>query len=118
MIHLPYGMGRCDTGACRRSSDLLPVGLLRGIAFSRRGERPFPVFAPPVSILKPLHGVDFASYENYASFCRQDYPEYEILFAINDEADRAATVVRRLMADYPQRQHPFADWRGIFWREP
>jgi ceramide glucosyltransferase len=61
-------------------------------------------FAPPVSILKPLHGVDFASYENYASFCHQHYPEYEILFAVNEKTDPAAEVVERLIADFPQRE--------------
>jgi ceramide glucosyltransferase len=61
-------------------------------------------FAPPVSVLKPLHGVDFASYENYESFCHQDYPEYEILFAVNDDSDAAIPVVRRLMAAFPERK--------------
>jgi ceramide glucosyltransferase len=61
-------------------------------------------FQPPVSILKPLHGVDFASYENYASFCHQHYPQYEILFAVNDQGDPAAAVVRRLIGNFPQRE--------------
>src|SRR5450631_1536348 len=62
-------------------------------------------FQPPVSILKPLHGVDFASYENYASFCHQHYSaEYEILFAVNEQSDPAAAVVQRLIADFPQRE--------------
>lgn len=68
-------------------------------------ERVLRSFQPPLSILKPLHGVDFASYENYASFCHQHYPaEYEILFAVNDQSDPAAAVVRRLIGDFPQRE--------------
>lgn len=61
-------------------------------------------YAPPVSLLKPVRGVDFGSYENFASFCKQDYPEYEILFAVNDDSDPAVPLIRQIMAEFPQRQ--------------
>jgi ceramide glucosyltransferase len=59
--------------------------------------------APRVSVLKPVRGLDRASYENFATFCRQDYPEYEIVFAVSDESDPATEVVRRLIANHPGR---------------
>jgi ceramide glucosyltransferase len=60
-------------------------------------------YTPPVSLLKPVRGADSATYENYASFCRQNYPDYEILFAVNDANDEAVPHIKRLMAEFPER---------------
>jgi len=51
-----------------------------------------------------VRGVDFGSRENFASFCMQDYPEYEILFAVNDESDPAVPLVRQIMGEFPRRR--------------
>ncbi len=56
---------------------------------------------PPVTILKPLKGKDRGLYQNLASFCRQDYPNLQILFAIDAPEDPARGVVERLRADFP-----------------
>jgi len=61
-------------------------------------------YAPAVSLLKPVRGVDFGSYENFASFCTQDYAEYEILFGVADLADPAVPLIQRLIAEFPQRR--------------
>ena len=60
-------------------------------------------FPPPVSLLKPVHGVDFASRINFESFCRQNYPDYEILFCVNDLEDPAVPLIRQAMQDFPER---------------
>jgi ceramide glucosyltransferase len=56
---------------------------------------------PPVSVLKPVHGLEAQLKENIESFFRQDYPDYEILFAADEADDAALEVVREVCARYP-----------------
>lgn len=71
--------------------------------FRRERAKDLADFTPPVSLLKPLRGVDFGSYENFASFCEQNYPDYEILFGVNDAADPAVPLIRRVIAEFPDK---------------
>ena len=58
-------------------------------------------FAPPITILKPVCGLDRGTYGNFASFCRQDYPEYQILFGAAREDDPGIAVARQVARDFP-----------------
>jgi ceramide glucosyltransferase len=72
--------------------------------FGRERKKPLTGFQPPVSLLKPVRGVDFASYENFASFCQLDYETYEILFCVNEMSDPAVPVIQKVMAEFPSRR--------------
>ena len=57
--------------------------------------------APPISVLKPLCGQDDRLEENLRSFFTQDYPEYEILFAVHTLSDPAVAVVQKVCREFP-----------------
>jgi len=61
-------------------------------------------FLPSVSILKPLKGVDPEIYQSFRSHCLQDYPEYEIIFGVNDPNDPAIESVKALQREFPDRR--------------
>jgi ceramide glucosyltransferase len=62
---------------------------------------PVPGSRPPVSVLKPLHGEESLLEEALSGFCAQDYPEIQLVFGVQDPADRALAVVARLRERFP-----------------
>ena len=80
------------------------LAILAAFRFFRRNPQRRADYTPPASLLKAVRGVDFGSYENFASFCKQDYPEYEIMFAVNDDRDPAVPLIRQIMAEFPQKR--------------
>ncbi len=59
---------------------------------------------PPISILKPLKGLDDNLFDNLASFCTQDYSEYEVVFALQDRNDPAYKVVAKIKDKYADKK--------------
>ncbi|MGA7402407.1 MAG: glycosyltransferase [Candidatus Sulfotelmatobacter sp.] len=82
---------------------LVLLGVLRFHREARRQLHSVPADAqlPPVSVLKPVHGLEARLKENIESFFRQDYPNYEILFAADEADDPALEIIREVCARYP-----------------
>lgn len=59
-------------------------------------------YHPPISILKPLCGLDTDAYEKLASFCQQHYPTYQIIFGVREKNDPAIAVVKQIIQDFPK----------------
>lgn len=57
---------------------------------------------PPVSILKPVYGLDPQLEQAVESHLRLDYPEYEVLLGFQRADDPAIPVLRRLLGQYPR----------------
>jgi ceramide glucosyltransferase len=72
-----------------------------GVALRRA--RRMPSRRPGISILKPLCGVDEALEENLLSFSALEYPRYEVLLGVKDEADAAYPVACRVASRAPER---------------
>ncbi len=73
-------------------------------SFDRSVRAPLPRFTPPVSILKPVNGLDHEMYAAFASHCLQQYAgEFEILFGVSSLDDPAVAAVARLREEFPQQ---------------
>ncbi len=56
-------------------------------------------FQPPISILKPIYGLDPEMYINLKSFCLQNYPKYQIIFGLQDVNDEALPIVKKIIKE-------------------
>ena len=105
LLILYFALGVAVLGTVS-SAVFLGLALLGVIRFHRDARRQFGnlpdnAHLPPVSVLKPVHGLEAQLKENIESFFRQDYPNYEILFAADEPNDPALEVVREVCARYP-----------------
>ncbi|MBL8150066.1 MAG: bacteriohopanetetrol glucosamine biosynthesis glycosyltransferase HpnI [Blastocatellia bacterium] len=75
------------------------VALINGFLFFSRDNLPSDHF-PPISLLKPVRGVEDTTYQCFASFCNQDYPDYEIIFAVQDANDPVVELITKLQHSY------------------
>jgi ceramide glucosyltransferase len=56
---------------------------------------------PPVTIFKPVHGMEEQLAANLESFFQQDYPDYEVIFGVRDRENPAAQIAERVRSRHP-----------------
>ena len=79
------------------ATTLLALASLFWVTRKRRG---LADYTPPVTIYKPLKGLDEGLEENLRSFFTLDYPVYQLLFCVADLDDPAIPLVQRLIFEY------------------
>jgi ceramide glucosyltransferase len=77
------------------------VALVAAARVGRLRHREPDGFAPPVTVLKPVKGLDPDQLENFRSIFRQDYPSYQILFGVADLEDPAVPAIHQVLAEHP-----------------
>ncbi len=92
----------CVSAACVYYGGAPLAGLL-WFADRRRQRALGLAYTPPTTIFKPVRGTDAQAYDNFASFCRQDYPAYQIVFGVQDARDPVIPVIEKLQRDCPAR---------------
>ena len=82
---------------------IVAVRLALSPARNREGGSILSQSCPPISVIKPLKGLEDNLFGNLESFCFQDYPEYEVIFSLQDENDPAYKVVRKVREKFPDK---------------
>lgn len=79
------------------------LSIIAGFRFFSRPKPREEVELQPVTIMIPLYGADFKAYQNYGELCRQDYPEYQIVFGVRDPRDSSIPIVEKLIDNFSDR---------------
>ncbi len=78
------------------------VAIVAARAFITARRKPLPPFAPSISILKSLKGIDTGMLDSFRSHCRQNYAgTYELLFGVSSLNDPAVATVQQLQREFP-----------------
>ncbi len=87
--------------AVRRTVGRYPMRACHSAALEPNDE--YERWYPPLSILKPLKGLDDNLFDNLESFCLQDYPKYEVIFSLQSHNDPAYRVAWKIKNKYPDK---------------
>ena len=99
MIKILLGVGLVGLLTSSVFTTLVLIAMRRFMA--RWGARK-PVFLPPVSLFKPVHGAEPNLEKHLETFFQQDYPVYEIIFGARVPSDSGIQAARRVAARHPE----------------
>lgn len=102
LLQILFWVAMCGTVTSTVYCLMVIAAAVRFWVRKRREEREETVFLPPLSVLKPLHGMEPGLEQNIGSFFEQDYPEFELLFCARQESDEGLQLARRVGARYPE----------------
>ena len=113
LLQILFWVAMCGTVTATIYCVMVIVAAARFGMQKRREDRAATTFSPPLSVLKPLHGMEPGLEQNIESFFEQDYPEFELLFCARQESDEGLQLARRVGA-----RHPEVDARYVTCGEP
>ena len=82
----------------------MTIAIGRVLVFRQKTRRP--VLSSndlPVTVLKPICGIEYELAENLRSFCRQDYADHQVIFGVRDNDDPAIPVIEAVIREFPDR---------------
>jgi ceramide glucosyltransferase len=82
----------------------MTIAIGRVLVFRQKTRRP--VLSSndlPVTVLKPICGIEYELAENLRSFCRQDYAEHQVIFGVRDNNDPAIPVIEAVIKEFSDR---------------
>jgi ceramide glucosyltransferase len=82
---------------------------------TQKGSSSSPSFSqwPPVTILKPVCGLEKNQKSNLRSACLQDYPDFQVIFSVQNSDDPAIPVLKEIQQEYPERVSVAIENRGV-----
>ena len=103
MIHISFLAIKVVLVCCTLAADAFYIlSMIAGFRFFSKRETEGE-YLPPISIMVPLYGADFEAHQNYRRLCRQDYPEYQIVFGVRESGDSSIPIIQKLKAEFPER---------------
>lgn len=79
----------------------IAVAIAAAVFFARKPRPASEGYRPAVSLIKPVCGLEKDLYANLSSACAQDYPDYEVIYALQNPQDPVLPILERIRSENP-----------------